>query len=94
MLSGMEVMHIVRAPGIFPRPDIPIIMMTHRAERSSVVKAIQAGVHEFLLKPTSPKALRDRLTSIVIKPRRMVQVGEFYVPEPRRPASEPISLPR
>ncbi len=63
-------------------------MLTNRAYRSSVVEALRAGVHEFLIKPTSPKALRDRLTSIAIKPRPMVKIGKYYVPEPRRmPAS-------
>jgi hypothetical protein len=46
-------------------------------------------VHEFLLKPTSPKALRDRLTSILLKPRPMLKLGEFYVPQPRRIAAPP-----
>jgi two-component system chemotaxis response regulator CheY len=84
VLGGLEVMHIVRSPGVFPRPNVPIIMLTNRARRSSVLEAVRAGVHEFLIKPTSPKALRDRLTSIALKPRRMVQVGDCYVPEPRR----------
>ena len=39
---------------------------------------------EFLLKPTPPKALCDRLLSIVFKPRPMVKVGTFYMPQPRR----------
>ncbi len=34
---------------------------------------MQLGVHEFLVKPTSPRALRDRLLSIVVNPRPMVQ---------------------
>jgi two-component system chemotaxis response regulator CheY len=59
-------------------------MLTNRAQRSSVVQALRAGVHEFLIKPTSPKALRDRLTSIAIKPRPMMKLGDFYVPQPRR----------
>ena len=88
VLDGMEVIRIVRSPGLFPRPNLPIIMLTTRAQRSSVVQALRAGVHEFLIKPTSPKALRDRLTSIAIKPRPMVKIGDYYVPEPRRmPAS-------
>jgi two-component system chemotaxis response regulator CheY len=82
-LDGMEVMHIVRSPGVFPRPNLPIIMLTSRAERSSVIQAMRAGVHEFLIKPTSPKALRDRLGSIAFNPRPMVKVGDRYVPEPR-----------
>ena len=84
VLNGMEVMRIVRSPGVFPRPNIPIIMLTSRAYRSYVVEALRAGVHEYLVKPTSPKALHDRLMSIVVKPRPMLQLGELYVPEPRR----------
>jgi two-component system, chemotaxis family, chemotaxis protein CheY len=84
VLNGMEVMRIVRSPGVFPRPNLPIIMLTNRARRSYVIEALRAGAHEFLLKPTSPKALHDRLLSIVIKPRPMVKLGDFYVPEPRR----------
>jgi PleD family two-component response regulator len=88
LLDGMELMRIVRSPGVFPRPNIPIIMLTERAHRSSVHAAMEAGVHEYLIKPTSPKALRDRLLSIVAKPREMMQLGENYVPEPR-PKTDP-----
>ena len=84
VLDGMEVMRIVRSPGVFPRPNLPIIMLTNRARRSSVIEALRSGVHDFLLKPTSPKALRDRLTAIAINPRPMMRIGKFYVPEPRR----------
>jgi two-component system chemotaxis response regulator CheY len=84
VLNGMEVMRIVRSPGVFPRPNLPIIMLTSRARRSYVIEALRGGAHEFLLKPTSPKALYDRLLSIVVKPRPMVKLGNFYVPEPRR----------
>ena len=28
VLNGMEVMRIVRSPGVFPRPNLPIIMLT------------------------------------------------------------------
>jgi two-component system chemotaxis response regulator CheY len=87
LLNGMEVMRIVRSPGVFPRPNLPIIMLTSRAHRSSVVQALHAGVNEFLVKPTSAKALHDRLSSIVINPRPMVQLGDAYVPQPRKMSS-------
>ena len=89
VLNGMEVMRIVRSPGVFPRPNLPIIMLTNRGHRASVLQALREGAHEFLVKPTSAKALRDRLTSIVYKPRPMMRLGDFYVPEPRR-----MPLPR
>jgi len=88
VLNGMEVMRIVRSPGVFPRPNIPIIMLTERAHHSAVTAAMRAGVHEFLIKPTSSKALRERLMSIVFKPRPMMQLGELYVPKPRRAKAE------
>ncbi len=89
VLNGIEVLRIVRSPGVFPRPNLPVIMLTTRAQRSQVNEALRAGANEFLLKPTSPKALCDRLMSIVYKPRPMVKLGTYYVPQPRR-----LSAPR
>jgi two-component system chemotaxis response regulator CheY len=89
VLNGIEVLRIVRSPGVFPRPNLPVIMFTTRAQRLYVHEALRAGANEFLLKPTSPKALCDRLTSIVFKPRPMMKLGNDYVPEPRR-----VSTPR
>ena len=84
VLDGMEVMRIVRSPGVFPRPNLPIIMLTSRSDRTAVAQALRGGAHEFLLKPTSPQALRDRLAAILVNPRPMVKLGEYYVPQPRR----------
>src|SRR5262245_59485151 len=89
VLNGIEVLRIVRSPGVFPRPNLPVIMLTGRARRAHVNEALRAGANEFLLKPTSPKALCDRLISIVFKPRPMVTLGTDYVPQPRR-----MSAPR
>ncbi len=85
MLSGPQIMHIVRSPGVFAKPGLPVIMLTDRALRSQVNEALRLGVHEFLVKPTSPRALRDRLVSILLQPRPMAKIGKYYVPEPRRP---------
>jgi|SRR5262245_57705576 two-component system, chemotaxis family, chemotaxis protein CheY len=88
VLSGPQIMHIVRSPGVFAKPNLPVVMLTEFASRSLVQEAMRLGVHEFLLKPTSPKALRDRLVSILLAPRPMVQIGKYYVPEPRRPTAQ------
>ena len=84
ILNGPEVMRIVRSPEVFPRPNLPIIMLTYCAQRAQIIEALRLGAHEFLIKPTSPKALQDRLLSIIVKPRQMVQIGKYYVPQPRR----------
>ena len=86
LMSGQDLIRIVRSPDVFPKPDLPIILLTASADRFRVSEAIRLGVHEFLCKPTSPGALRDRLLSILVKPRPMVQIDKHYVPKPRRPA--------
>ncbi|HEX5508316.1 MAG TPA: response regulator transcription factor [Pseudolabrys sp.] len=90
VLSGPEVTRIVRSPGVFPRPNLPIVMLTAYAGRQYVHEAMRAGVHEFLIKPTSPKALQDRLVSIMLRPRQMLQLGKYYVPAPRRTAAREL----
>lgn len=84
ILDGREVMRIVRSPGVFPKPNLPIIMLTDLGLRSRVTTAIRLGVHEFLVKPISPKTLQQRLLSIILKPRPMVRAGRYYIPMPRR----------
>ena len=85
VLNGAQVMRIIRAPDVFPKSNLPVIMLSAGANRAQVHEAMLLGVNEFLLKPTSPQALRERLLSILAKPRPMVQIGKYYVPTPRRP---------
>lgn len=85
--NGPEFMRTVRAPGKFPLPDVPIIMLTGYSERSRVVEAARLGVNEYLLKPVSSTALLARIVSIVTRPRRMIRRGDYYGPEPRKLAT-------
>src|SRR4051812_32466019 len=80
VLSGPQVVKIVRSPEVFPKPHLPIILLTSCAQRQQVNEAVRLGVHEFLVKPTSPRALRDRMISILFKPRPVGQIGKCYVP--------------
>ena len=84
VLDGREVTRIVRSPGVFPKPNLPIIMLTDSGKRSRVQQAMRLGVHELLVKPISPKTLQERLLGILLKPRPMVRAGQFYIPLPRR----------
>jgi two-component system, chemotaxis family, chemotaxis protein CheY len=90
LLSGAELVRIVRSPGVFPMPDVPIIMLSGHGERWRVIEAIRLGVNEYLVKPVSAKALYDRLISITLQPRPTVQLGDYYGPEPRRLAGETV----
>jgi len=91
-MSGPEFVRQVRAADTFPFPNVPIIMLTGHGEHSRVVEAMRLGVHEFLVKPVSGKALHERLASVLMNPRPMVMRGDYYGPAPRklsRPTPEP-----
>jgi two-component system chemotaxis response regulator CheY len=83
-LDGAGFVRMVRSPNTFPLPDIPIIMLTGHGERSRVIQAIELGVNEFLLKPVSSKALRDRIIAVMTRPRPLVKSGDYYGPAPRK----------
>ena len=97
LLNGAELVRIVRSPGVFPVPDVPIIMLTGHVERWRVIEASRLGVNEFLKKPVSGKALLDRIVAILTHPRAMVRLGDYYGPEPRKlffePAQKLIAAP-
>jgi DNA-binding response OmpR family regulator len=93
LLNGAEFVRIVRSPGVFPFSDVPIIMLTSHGERWRVIEAVRIGVNEYLRKPVSAQALLDRLTAIVAKPRPVVQLGDYYGPQPRNLVSDPAVEP-
>lgn len=84
LISGAEVMRIIRKPTLFPVPDVPVIMLTAHVERWRVTEALKLGVNEFIAKPVSGKVLLERIASIVLNPRPMIDLDGYYGPEPRR----------
>jgi two-component system chemotaxis response regulator CheY len=88
LLNGPELVRIVRSPGMFPVPDVPIIMLSSHGERWRIVESVKLGVNEFLCKPVSAKALLDRLVSILLKPREIVHFKGYYGPAPREPTAK------
>ena len=89
LLNGAELVRIVRSPGVFPVPDVPIIMLTGHGQRWRIVEAARLGVNEFLRKPVSGKSLLERIAAILLNPRPMVRLGDYYGPEPRKLFCEP-----
>jgi CheY-like chemotaxis protein len=82
-INGPEFVRRVRSPMQFAHPNVPIIMLTGHGEHSRVIEAMRLGVHEFLVKPVSAKALHERLVSVLLNPRPMVKRGAYYGPAPR-----------
>lgn len=56
-MDGLQLLKEIRSRN----REIPVIMITTEGERSRVVAAIQAGVSDYLVKPFSPDALRQKL---------------------------------
>jgi two-component system, chemotaxis family, chemotaxis protein CheY len=92
-LSGPELVRVVRQPGVFPIPDVPIIMLSAHCERWRVVEAARLGINEFLTKPISSAALLERIVANLANPRASVQLGNYYGPAPRKDLPEPIARP-
>jgi DNA-binding response OmpR family regulator len=84
MIDGAQFVRLVRTPGEFPIPDVPIIMLSGHGDRWRVVEAARIGAHEYLLKPVSTKSLHDRIVAIVGRPRPTVKLEGYYGPMPRR----------
>jgi len=91
MLNGADMLRIIRSPGIFPTPDVPVIVLTGHREHWRVVEAMRLGVNEYLIKPVSAQALYDRLVSITALPRPVVRSGDYYGPEPRKPLPDELT---
>jgi len=84
MIDGAQFVRMVRSPGEFPSPDVPIIMLSGHGDRWRVVEAARIGAHEYLLKPVSTKALYDRIVAVIGRPRPTVTLEGYYGPLPRR----------
>ena len=93
LLNGAELVRIVRSPGVFPMPDVPIIMLTGHGERWRVVEAARLGVNEFLSKPVSAKALLDRMVAILTKPRADGAARRLLRPGAAQDFCEPVREP-
>jgi PleD family two-component response regulator len=83
-ITGMEAAEFVRklrSSTDHADANVPIIMLAGHPERWRVLEAVRLGVHEFLLKPVSKAALKERMLSALAKPTARKR------PEPHKLAS-------
>jgi len=83
-ISGLELVRAIRNPESKLNPFVPIIMLTAHAVRQRVIDARDAGVHEFLCKPLSAKALYERIANVVLHPRPFIHAKSYFGPDRRR----------
>lgn len=66
VMDGLTFVSQVRAtPGY---RDITLMMVTTESEHSQIVRALAAGAHEYLIKPFTPDAVRDKLDLLGLLP--------------------------
>ena len=83
-MDGIELTRKVRNDKASPNAYVPIIMMTGYSEQGRVLMARDAGIHEFLIKPMSPKALFNRIEAVINRPRPFIRLANYFGPDRRR----------
>ena len=81
--DGMVVLDRVRSEKS-PNRRVPVVMLTFDAPRRNVTESRDTGATEFLVKPISPNTLRERILSVIHKPRDFVQSSTYFGPDRRR----------
>ncbi|MEN9723960.1 MAG: hypothetical protein RJB38_1946 [Pseudomonadota bacterium] len=60
--TGMDLLKKIR--GSSKHAALPFIMVTAEAEQHQVVEAVKAGVSNYVVKPFTPEALREKLEAV------------------------------
>ena len=58
VMSGLEMLERMRAEGY---DEVKVLMVTTEAENDFIIRALNAGADEYLMKPFDAEALRDKL---------------------------------
>jgi two-component system, OmpR family, phosphate regulon response regulator PhoB len=64
-MSGLEVCRELRAAP--QTAHVPILMLTARARAQDLEQAYAAGATDYVVKPFSPRALQERVESLLLK---------------------------
>lgn len=60
--SGLELLKRVRGDSRFGKT--PFVMVTAEAEQHQIIEAIKAGVSNYVVKPFTPEALKEKLEAV------------------------------
>jgi len=77
-LDGIQICHLLRAES-----GTPIIMLTAKTDTTDVVKGLEAGADDYIVKPFNPKELvariRTRLRSSKPETQDTIRVGDLTI---------------
>ena len=61
-MTGLELLKTVRADAKFKH--LPFLMVTAEAEKENIIEAVKAGVSNYIVKPFTGQALKEKLAKI------------------------------
>ncbi|RMF88779.1 MAG: response regulator [Nitrospinota bacterium] len=64
-MSGLELLEAIRADENLK--EIPVLMVTAEALKDNVVKAVKAGVTNYIIKPFTAETLKEKMEAIFDK---------------------------
>jgi two-component system chemotaxis response regulator CheY len=70
VMDGLQFVFAVRADPAFRQ--VTLMMVTTESETGQIVKALAAGAHEYLIKPFTADALRDKLALLGLLPQEVL----------------------
>ena len=83
----VDLTRLIRTHKRSPNPFVPIIMTAGSAHEKRVLRARDAGISEYLVKPFTAGALAERITRVVEDQKKFV-VSDHYTGPDRRVSTE------
>ena len=69
VMDGLQFVNAVRANPTWRA--VTLVMVTSESEHSQIVRALAAGAHEYVIKPFTADALRDKLALLGLLPQEV-----------------------
>ena len=82
--DGIELTRRIRRDDASPNKLCPVIMLTGYNSMKRVMKARDAGVTEYLVKPFSAQDIANRLAYVINMPRDFIDCKNYFGPDRRR----------
>ena len=70
VMDGLQFVSAVRANPAWRA--LPLMMVTSESEHTQIVRALAAGAHEYVIKPFTADAIRDKLALLGLLPQEVV----------------------
>lgn len=91
--NGLELTKKIRTDPKSPNAYVPLILMTGYSQKDKVIRARDAGITEFLVKPFTARSLYQRIEQLIERPRTFVKCDTYFGPDRRRKSETHYSGP-